>query len=178
VYPRSARGSQSPDVLSGILAQLLSHMPIKALREADAGAVARQVGLAFIGWILLGSVRSLLRGGSRVLRLARRAPVAAVLLLALSQLMVRILFKGHRDKIAHDVLSRSPMFCPLWCSFGCHSCSQSCQHLEGRTRRMTTYSRLCRPATYSAYCSIKHSSLVLLEVRWCDGWMRGCMDEM
>jgi hypothetical protein len=92
VHPRP-RQTQSPDLLSELLAQVLAHAPVRVLREADAGALARQLGLALVGWILLGSVRSLLRGGSRVLRLARRAPRAALLLLALAQLMVRPLLR-------------------------------------------------------------------------------------
>lgn len=72
-----------------MLAKVLERLPVEALRKADPGAVARQIGLAFIGWILLGSARSLLRGASRALRLTRRASRAGLLLLALAQLIVR-----------------------------------------------------------------------------------------
>jgi hypothetical protein len=88
IYPRPSRQTKTPDLLSGVLAQVLSHAPIRVLREADASALARQLGLALVGWILLGSVRSVLRGSSRVLRFARRAPQAALLLLVVAQLMV------------------------------------------------------------------------------------------
>ncbi|KAI0315320.1 Abscisic acid G-protein coupled receptor-domain-containing protein [Amylostereum chailletii] len=93
VTPKTNASSDSnyPDLLTSILTFLLSILPIDlaTLSAAQEGipSVLRQINLLVVGIIIWSSLRRVLRGVTRALRVTGRTRVASFVLLVLAQIM-------------------------------------------------------------------------------------------
>ncbi|KAH9886708.1 Abscisic acid G-protein coupled receptor-domain-containing protein [Cubamyces lactineus] len=93
VLPRSppaTPGESAPtnaDVISFVLAYLLSHLPFVQLPADRIAVISRQISLGFVGVIILSSIRRVLRGVARLLRVTSRSLGASLMLLTLAQVM-------------------------------------------------------------------------------------------
>ncbi|CDO77486.1 hypothetical protein BN946_scf184902.g20, partial [Trametes cinnabarina] len=88
--PASAPGeatSTNADVISFVLAYLLSHLPFVHLQQDKIAVISRQISLGFVGIIILSSIRRVLRGVARLLRVTSRSLGASLMLLTLAQVM-------------------------------------------------------------------------------------------
>ncbi|OSC96409.1 hypothetical protein PYCCODRAFT_1421048 [Trametes coccinea BRFM310] len=88
--PPSAPGestSTNADVISFVLAYLLSHLPFVRLPQDKIAVISRQISLGFVGIIILSSIRRVLRGVARLLRVTSRSLGASLMLLTLAQVM-------------------------------------------------------------------------------------------
>ncbi|KAF8509443.1 Abscisic acid G-protein coupled receptor-domain-containing protein [Gautieria morchelliformis] len=88
LHPLSAQtpvSTSTPDLLAGVLARVVSlFWPVS---EVDIAAASRQLSLLLVGAIILSSVRSALRGVTRILQVTGKNLAASLLLLILAQLM-------------------------------------------------------------------------------------------
>ncbi|KDQ55997.1 hypothetical protein JAAARDRAFT_36792 [Jaapia argillacea MUCL 33604] len=80
-------GTSSPDVITHLLAYSLSLLPSLDLAEEDIAVISRQISLALVGVIILSSIRLVLRGATRALRVTSRNLGASLMLIILAQLM-------------------------------------------------------------------------------------------
>ncbi|EKM52448.1 uncharacterized protein PHACADRAFT_164382 [Phanerochaete carnosa HHB-10118-sp] len=93
VLPRRPRASPSDtgrrttDVITVCLAYLLSLIPAVHVDADGIAMLARQISLALVGVIILSSIRMVLRGVARALRVTSRNLGASLMLLMLAQLM-------------------------------------------------------------------------------------------
>ncbi|EPQ55979.1 hypothetical protein GLOTRDRAFT_40958, partial [Gloeophyllum trabeum ATCC 11539] len=89
IIPIRSRESNtsSPDLITHYLVRLLSFFPALDIPEKDVALVARQISLALVGVIILSSIRLVLRGVARVLRVTNRNLGASLMLVVLAQLM-------------------------------------------------------------------------------------------
>ncbi|KAI0354206.1 hypothetical protein OH77DRAFT_517207 [Trametes cingulata] len=88
--PPSAPGestSTNADVVSFVLAYLLSYLPFVDLPQSRIAVISRLISLALVGVIILMSLRRVLRGVARVLRVTSRSLGASLMLLTLAQVM-------------------------------------------------------------------------------------------
>ncbi|KAF8608098.1 hypothetical protein BDV93DRAFT_241420 [Ceratobasidium sp. AG-I] len=88
--PSSCNGNFStapPDLISGALGLLIALLPGIPLQRSEADQVARQVSLLLVGGIVLSSIRVVLVGVGRILRVTSRSLLASLTLLILAQLM-------------------------------------------------------------------------------------------
>ncbi|KAF7970449.1 hypothetical protein HWV62_23939, partial [Athelia sp. TMB] len=76
-----------PDLITHLLAYLLSLVPSINMSLDDVSVISRQISLALVGVIILSSMRMLLRGVTRALRVTSRKLGASLMLLLLAQLM-------------------------------------------------------------------------------------------
>ncbi|KZT66792.1 hypothetical protein DAEQUDRAFT_695181 [Daedalea quercina L-15889] len=81
------QSSRSVDMLSIGLAKLLSLLPSVQIDESDVAIISRQISLGLVGVIILSSIRLVLRGVARALRVTSRNLGASLMLLILAQLM-------------------------------------------------------------------------------------------
>lgn len=82
-----AAAGRTADVLAVCLAYALALVPGVHVDAAGAATLARQLALALVGAIILSSLRLVLRGVARALRVASRNLGASLMLLMLAQLM-------------------------------------------------------------------------------------------
>ncbi|KAI0070211.1 hypothetical protein K474DRAFT_1713534 [Panus rudis PR-1116 ss-1] len=91
ITPGSSESSSSArmDILTIILAHLVSVIPWVHLptNTEDISVIARQISLGLVGLIILSSIRMVLRGVARVLRVTSKNLGASLMLLILAQLM-------------------------------------------------------------------------------------------
>ncbi|TFK90899.1 hypothetical protein K466DRAFT_596556 [Polyporus arcularius HHB13444] len=88
--PPSAPGesaSTSADVVSFVLAYMVSFLPFVHLPQDKVAVISRQISLALVGVIILSSIRRVLRGVASVLRVSSRSLGASLMLLTLAQVM-------------------------------------------------------------------------------------------
>ncbi|KAI0331388.1 hypothetical protein GY45DRAFT_1322435 [Cubamyces sp. BRFM 1775] len=88
--PPATPGESAPtnaDVISFVLAYLLSHLPFVQLPADKIAVISRQISLGFVGIIILSSIRRVLRGVARLLRVTSRSLGASLMLLTLAQVM-------------------------------------------------------------------------------------------
>ncbi|TDL26846.1 hypothetical protein BD410DRAFT_472119 [Rickenella mellea] len=76
-----------PDIITHLLAYLVSLLPSMELTVDDISAISREISLGLVGVIIISSFRVLLRGVSRVVRLSSRNLGASLMLLVVAQLM-------------------------------------------------------------------------------------------
>ncbi|EPS96199.1 hypothetical protein FOMPIDRAFT_161929 [Fomitopsis schrenkii] len=79
--------SRSVDMLSIGLAKMLSLLSSVHIEEDGVAVISRQISLGLVGVIILSSIRLVLRGVARVLRVTSRNLGASLMLLILAQLM-------------------------------------------------------------------------------------------
>ncbi|TFK48188.1 hypothetical protein OE88DRAFT_1720292 [Heliocybe sulcata] len=84
---RSREQTSSPDLIAHYLVRLLSFFPSVDIPEKDVALVSRQISLALVGLIILSSIRLVLRGVARILRVTNRNLGASLMLVILAQLM-------------------------------------------------------------------------------------------
>ncbi|CAL1698438.1 unnamed protein product [Somion occarium] len=82
-----ADGASRLDFLTMALARVVSVVPWIHWETADIAVIARQISLGMVGVIILSSIRLVLRGVARVLRVTSRNLGASLMLLMLAQLM-------------------------------------------------------------------------------------------
>ncbi|KAI1787372.1 Abscisic acid G-protein coupled receptor-domain-containing protein [Ganoderma leucocontextum] len=90
ILPRSRPsepGSTSADVVSFVLAYMLSFLPFVHLPQDKVAVISRQISLALVGAIILSSIRRVLRGVAGMLRVTSRSLGASLMLLTLAQVM-------------------------------------------------------------------------------------------
>ncbi|EJF60185.1 hypothetical protein DICSQDRAFT_155930 [Dichomitus squalens LYAD-421 SS1] len=80
-------GTTNADVVSLVLAYMLSVLPFVHVPPDKVAAISRQVSLALVGVIILSSIRRVLRGVAGVLRVTSRSLGASLMLLTLAQVM-------------------------------------------------------------------------------------------
>ena len=94
VLPRSPPGESasttSADVVSFVLAYMVSFLPFVDVPQDRLAVISRQISLALVGVIILSSIRRVLWGVARVLRVTSRRLGASLMLLMLAQVMVRL----------------------------------------------------------------------------------------
>jgi hypothetical protein len=78
------------DLLAALLGYVVSRTPSSSQLQTrvDISLVARQISLVLVGLIILSSIRLVLRGVTRFLRVTSRNLGASLMLLVLAQLMV------------------------------------------------------------------------------------------
>ncbi|KAJ1305917.1 hypothetical protein OPQ81_010636 [Rhizoctonia solani] len=76
-----------PDLISGVLGFLVSLVPGIPLEPSEADQVARQISLLLVGCIVLSSIRVVLVGVGKILRVTSRSVLTSLALLILAQLM-------------------------------------------------------------------------------------------
>ncbi|CAE7100595.1 unnamed protein product [Rhizoctonia solani] len=76
-----------PDLISGALGLLVSLVPGIPLERSEADQVARQISLLLVGCIVLSSIRVVLIGVGKILRVTSRSVLTSLALLILAQLM-------------------------------------------------------------------------------------------
>ncbi|KAJ6626017.1 Abscisic acid G-protein coupled receptor-domain-containing protein [Mycena sp. CBHHK59/15] len=88
-FPQSSKSASTsyPDVVTDVVAGLLTRVSPRVQFD-DVALVTRHVSLVLVGVIILASIRLVLRGVTRVLRVASRNLGASLMLLLLAQLMV------------------------------------------------------------------------------------------
>jgi len=79
--------SNYPDLITHLLAYLLSLVPSIDMSLEDVVVISRQISLVLVGVIILSSMRLVLRGVTRALRITSRNLGASLMLLILAQLM-------------------------------------------------------------------------------------------
>ncbi|GBE86872.1 hypothetical protein SCP_1001140 [Sparassis crispa] len=95
IIPRTAAIPSSPkepvstsvDMMSTAIAHLLSLLPSVEISTKDIALISRQISLGLVGVIILSSIRLVLRGVARALRVTSRNLGASLMLLMLAQLM-------------------------------------------------------------------------------------------
>ncbi|EUC57448.1 G protein coupled receptor [Rhizoctonia solani AG-3 Rhs1AP] len=76
-----------PDLISGALGLLVSLVPGIPLERSEADQVARQISLLLVGCIVLSSIRVVLIGVGKILRVTSQSVLTSLALLILAQLM-------------------------------------------------------------------------------------------
>ncbi|KAH6912215.1 G protein-coupled receptor 89 [Coprinopsis sp. MPI-PUGE-AT-0042] len=84
---RSVSNVNYSDLLSNALAYGVSHLSSASIKSEDIASFSRQLSLALVGLIILTSIRYVLRGVSRLLRVSSRSLGASLMLLFLAQIM-------------------------------------------------------------------------------------------
>ncbi|KAI0944771.1 hypothetical protein AcW1_002401 [Taiwanofungus camphoratus] len=79
--------STGADAISTGLACLFALLPIVEVGKKDIAVISRQINLGLVGVIILSSIRLVLRGVARALRVTSRNIGASLMLLILAQLM-------------------------------------------------------------------------------------------
>ncbi|KAJ3516331.1 hypothetical protein NLJ89_g1183 [Agrocybe chaxingu] len=91
VFLPSRRSSSTtyPDVITDLLAYFLSHFTSHAsdISHDQLASFARQISLVLVGVIILSSIRLVLRGATKALRVTSRNLAASLMLLVLAQIM-------------------------------------------------------------------------------------------
>ncbi|KAI0830332.1 Abscisic acid G-protein coupled receptor-domain-containing protein [Trametes gibbosa] len=82
-----APATTNADVVSFVLAYLFSYLPFIHLPQAKIAVISRQISLGLVGAIILSSIRRVLRGVARILRVTSRSLGASLMLLILAQVM-------------------------------------------------------------------------------------------
>ncbi|KAI0682547.1 Abscisic acid G-protein coupled receptor-domain-containing protein, partial [Cytidiella melzeri] len=80
-------GDPRTDYITIFLAYLLSLMPKAHFKHDDIALISRQISLALVGVIILSSIRLVLRGVTKALRVTSRNLGASLMLLIVAQLM-------------------------------------------------------------------------------------------
>ncbi|TFK19653.1 hypothetical protein FA15DRAFT_674243 [Coprinopsis marcescibilis] len=75
------------DLLSSALAYGFSHLSSSTIQLEDIASFSRQLSLVLVGLIIVTSVRYVLRGVARVLRISSRSLGASLMMLVLAQIM-------------------------------------------------------------------------------------------
>ncbi|KAB5593286.1 G protein coupled receptor [Ceratobasidium theobromae] len=83
----SKLSTATPDLISGALGLLVSLVPGIPLDPSEANQVARQISLLLVGGIVLSSIRVVLVGVGKILRVTSRSILSSLALLILAQLM-------------------------------------------------------------------------------------------
>lgn len=83
----SCMSTAAPDLISGALGLLVSLVPGIPLDRSEADQIARQISLLLVGGIVLSSIRVILVGVGRILRVTSRSILTSLALLILAQLM-------------------------------------------------------------------------------------------
>ncbi|KAJ7038865.1 G protein-coupled receptor 89 [Mycena alexandri] len=89
-FPREASRSSTtsyPDVVTDVLAELLTKLSPRVQFD-DVARATRHISLVLVGVIVMSSIRRVLRGVTRALRVTSRSLGASLMLLLLAQLMV------------------------------------------------------------------------------------------
>ncbi|KZT00623.1 uncharacterized protein LAESUDRAFT_687929 [Laetiporus sulphureus 93-53] len=81
------RASAGMDMMSAALVYLFSLLPSVDISGEDVAVISRQISLGLVGVIILSSIRLVLRGVARALRVTSRNLGASLMLLILAQLM-------------------------------------------------------------------------------------------
>ncbi|KAI0772351.1 Abscisic acid G-protein coupled receptor-domain-containing protein [Trametes elegans] len=93
IIPRSAPSASgestttNADVVSFVFAHLVSYLPFVHLPQDKIAVISRQISLGLVGVIILSSIRRVLRGVARLLRVTSRSLGASIMLLTLAQVM-------------------------------------------------------------------------------------------
>ncbi|CAE6446998.1 unnamed protein product [Rhizoctonia solani] len=83
----TGRSTAAPDLISGALGLLVSLVPGIPLERSEADQVARQISLLLVGCIVLSSIRVVLIGVGKILRVTSQSILTSLALLILAQLM-------------------------------------------------------------------------------------------
>ncbi|CCM00850.1 uncharacterized protein FIBRA_02893 [Fibroporia radiculosa] len=83
----TAQGGAGADMISVALVHLVALLPHVSVSSEEIASISRQISLALVGVIILSSIRLVLRGVARALRVTSRALGASLMLLVLAQLM-------------------------------------------------------------------------------------------
>ncbi|KAG9075200.1 hypothetical protein FS749_013155 [Ceratobasidium sp. UAMH 11750] len=83
----TSSATAAPDLISGALGVLVAIVPGIPLDRSQADQVARQISLLLVGGIVLSSIRVVLVGVGKILRVTSRSLLASLALLVLAQLM-------------------------------------------------------------------------------------------
>jgi len=83
----SSRPTTPPDVITHVLAYILSLLSPTEVKFEEVARIGRQISLALVGVIIITSLRLVLRGVTRALRVPNRTLGASLMLLILAQLM-------------------------------------------------------------------------------------------
>ncbi|KAG8690043.1 hypothetical protein FRC08_010695, partial [Ceratobasidium sp. 394] len=86
----TSSATAAPDLISGALGVLVAIVPGIPLDRSQADQVARQISLLLVGGIVLSSIRVVLVGVGKILRVTSRSLLASLALLVLAQLMVDV----------------------------------------------------------------------------------------
>jgi len=81
------RTSTSSDLVTQLLVYCVALFPSVHIEVDDVASIARQISLALVGVIILSSIRLVLTGVARVLRITNRKLGVSIMLLLLAQLM-------------------------------------------------------------------------------------------
>jgi len=85
---RTSSSTSYPDLITDLLAFFISRFSSHAdVKYDDLASFARQLSLVLVGVIILSSIRMVLRGATRVLRVTSRNLAASLMLLVLAQIM-------------------------------------------------------------------------------------------
>lgn len=93
---RSNNGNNYTDLLTSLLSRIVSYLPALSKPGAEPHQItyeelaffSRQVSLLLVGAIILLSLRTVLRGVTRALRVTSRSLAVSVMVLILAQIMV------------------------------------------------------------------------------------------
>ncbi|KAF8154275.1 Abscisic acid G-protein coupled receptor-domain-containing protein [Crassisporium funariophilum] len=84
---RSSSKTTYPDLITDLLAHLISRVSHAQVEYEDLSSFARQLSLGLVGLIILSSIRLVLKGATRALRVTSRNLAASLMLLVLAQIM-------------------------------------------------------------------------------------------
>ncbi|QRW25233.1 G protein coupled receptor [Rhizoctonia solani] len=85
--PCTGISTAPPDLISGALGLLVSLVPGIPLERSEADRAARQISLLLVGCIVLSSIRVVLIGVGKILRVTSQSILTSLALLILAQLM-------------------------------------------------------------------------------------------
>ncbi|KAL0065618.1 hypothetical protein AAF712_007396 [Marasmius tenuissimus] len=86
-HDRPTQATNYPDLLAKVVGDLLSLASENKVDVEAVGSIMRQISLGLVGLIILNSLRLVLRGVTRALRVTSRSVSASLMLLILAQLM-------------------------------------------------------------------------------------------
>ncbi|KJA24873.1 hypothetical protein HYPSUDRAFT_135640, partial [Hypholoma sublateritium FD-334 SS-4] len=87
LFLRTRQSSSTTDLITHLLATLLSRISSVEFKTEDIASFARQLSLMLVGIIILSSIRMVLRGATRALHITSRNLAASLMLLSLAQIM-------------------------------------------------------------------------------------------
>ncbi|KAH9931624.1 Abscisic acid G-protein coupled receptor-domain-containing protein [Epithele typhae] len=87
IFSVRASTSTNADVVSLVLAHLFSFLPFVHVAQGRVAVISRQISLILVGVIILSSIRRILQGVARVLRVTSRSLGASLMMLMLAQVM-------------------------------------------------------------------------------------------
>ncbi|KAF9472678.1 G protein-coupled receptor 89 [Pholiota conissans] len=87
IFLPTRQSSSTPDLITDLLASLLSRLSSVEVKTEELASFARQMSLVLVGIIILSSIRLVLRGATRALHVTSRNLAASLMLLVLAQIM-------------------------------------------------------------------------------------------